>query len=271
MGSSRLVWEQSGCQLEHGDGPEVLAGLRDVRAVITDPPYGCLTACDISLPRQSKTGHEGRLRRSAEWEVEGEDLDTLLSRLIAAADGAVVDGWLHVFCADRWLSALAEKANAEPILRPRLRYRLPFVFAKTNPPPRIRCEQWQSGVELAAVFSIGRPRFRGNWPNWFAGPFEHASGRWHECQKSLELLEHLVERYTEPGDLVVDPFAGSGQVIRACLKLRRRCVAVELDEEICETARLAFTEGLAAARARYAARGGITPRSGQPGQLALDV
>lgn len=250
-----VVWERAGCQLVCGDGPDVLSGLRDVRAVIADPPYACLDAADIAKPASRRTGHGGRVRRNAVWEVDEAAWAALISRLMAAAAVAVTDGWVHVWCAAELLGQMRSHGEAHG-----LRYHCPFAFCKTNPVPRIRSEQWQSAVETAGVFSVGKARFTGNHPNWYCGPFEYPAGRWHETQKSLDLVRYLVERYTEPGDLVCDPCAGSANIITACLSLGRRCVAVELDPAICEVARIAFTAGIPAARRAFAARGGMKRR-----------
>lgn len=51
----------------------------------------------------------------------------------------------------------------------------------------------------------------------------------HPTQKPLALLEWLVRTYTHPGDLVLDPFSGSGTTALACLRTGRRCIAVERD------------------------------------------
>lgn len=58
----------------------------------------------------------------------------------------------------------------------------------------------------------------------------------HPTQKPLELVRGLVERFTEPGDLVFDPFGGSGTTARACKDLGRRCILVEQVERYCEIA-----------------------------------
>jgi DNA modification methylase len=44
----------------------------------------------------------------------------------------------------------------------------------------------------------------------------------HEWQKTLIDLEYLIEEVTDPGALVVDPFAGVRTVPAACRNLRRR-------------------------------------------------
>lgn len=55
-----------------------------------------------------------------------------------------------------------------------------------------------------------------------AGNYTH-----HPCQKPLALMRYLVRKLTRPGDLVIDPFAGSGSTPVACAIEGRRCLAVE--------------------------------------------
>ncbi len=49
----------------------------------------------------------------------------------------------------------------------------------------------------------------------------------HPTQKPLALYEYLVKTYTNAGDVVLDPCAGSGTAAIACLNLGRRCVCIE--------------------------------------------
>lgn len=56
----------------------------------------------------------------------------------------------------------------------------------------------------------------------------------HPTSKPVELVGRAISNSSNPGDLVWDPFCGSGTTIIACEKLNRRCFAVELDEEYCD-------------------------------------
>lgn len=67
----------------------------------------------------------------------------------------------------------------------------------------------------------------------FTNPL-HKGG--HPTQKPLALLEWLVLTYTRPGDLVCDPYFGSGTTAAACLKHGRRFVGFERDERYFEMA-----------------------------------
>jgi len=58
----------------------------------------------------------------------------------------------------------------------------------------------------------------------------------HPTQKPVALMRWIVDRWTEPGDLVFDPYMGSGPVARACADLGRRYIGVEIVEEYCQAA-----------------------------------
>ena len=59
----------------------------------------------------------------------------------------------------------------------------------------------------------------------------------HPCQKPLALVERIVRACTAPGELVVDPFLGSGTTALACARLGRRCVGIEVSARFCAMAR----------------------------------
>lgn len=51
----------------------------------------------------------------------------------------------------------------------------------------------------------------------------------HPTMKPVALFAYQIENSTKPGDLVLDPFGGSGTSVVACEQLGRRCATVELD------------------------------------------
>jgi site-specific DNA-methyltransferase (adenine-specific) len=69
------------------------------------------------------------------------------------------------------------------------------------------------------------------------------SGR-HLCEKPAGLIAHLVETMSRPGDLVLDPFAGSGVTADVCRRLDRSFVGVELDESWCASAVRRLDQGV---------------------------
>lgn len=58
----------------------------------------------------------------------------------------------------------------------------------------------------------------------------------HPCPIPYELARRIIIATTEPGDLVCDPFAGSGTVLKAAKDLGRRCIGFEMDPVYAEYA-----------------------------------
>lgn len=67
------------------------------------------------------------------------------------------------------------------------------------------------------------------------GTFKRRAG--HVCQTPDEVLERVVLACSNPGELVLDPFAGSGTTLVAAARLGRRYLGVEVSEETAELAR----------------------------------
>lgn len=60
--------------------------------------------------------------------------------------------------------------------------------------------------------------------------------RIHPSQKPVKLLKTLIEIFTDEGDTVIDPCAGSGSTGRACLELNRQFFGFEISKEFCKRA-----------------------------------
>ena len=67
---------------------------------------------------------------------------------------------------------------------------------------------------------------------WTFEPVLPGNGR-HPCEKPAGLIAHLVNTMSRPGDLVLDPFTGSGVTADVCRRLDRSFVGIELDESWC--------------------------------------
>lgn len=73
--------------------------------------------------------------------------------------------------------------------------------------------------------------------------FPPARKSWHPAPFPAELPRRLIELFSFPGDVILDPFAGSGTTLRAAAELGRLGIGVELRAEYCELAAAPAREG----------------------------
>lgn len=59
----------------------------------------------------------------------------------------------------------------------------------------------------------------------------------HPTQKPIKVLKRLIEIFTDEGDTVIDPVAGSGSTLRACMELNRNCYGFEIDKNFYKLAK----------------------------------
>lgn len=59
----------------------------------------------------------------------------------------------------------------------------------------------------------------------------------HSTQKPVKLLKRLISIYTDPGDVVIDPCAGSGSTLRAAYELGRNSYGFEIDRDMYKKAK----------------------------------
>lgn len=71
---------------------------------------------------------------------------------------------------------------------------------------------------------------------WHGAPRWHAEPPLHPTQKPVVLMRWLIENHTKSGDLVLDPYMGSGPVPRAAKDLGRKAIGIEIEERYCEIA-----------------------------------
>jgi len=78
------------------------------------------------------------------------------------------------------------------------------------------------------------PKFRNNGKmifNCIDWPRDNASEKIHPTQKPVKLLETLIEIFTDPGDVVIDPVAGSGSTLIAAENLGRKAHGFEIKKD----------------------------------------
>jgi site-specific DNA-methyltransferase (adenine-specific) len=214
--------------LYHGDSRELLASMPDlsVDAVITDPPYSDRTH---EMTRSNSNG----AKRHGNRVLSG----SFGFNSISAEDLAVVLGEAGRV-SRRWVVANVDYRHAfafHDSPPPGLRLLRIGVWVKTNPNPQISGDRPAQGWE--AIAYMHRDDLR---PTWTGGGraanfvLPNAQNHGHPTTKPIEMVGQFVRWFTNPGDTVLDPFAGSGTTLRAAVDNGRKAVGCELDERYCE-------------------------------------
>ena len=123
-------------------------------------------------------------------------------------------------------------------------YKTTGIWHKLNPMPRNMNLHFVNSTEAWIYFTYKKKTGTFNNGNKMIHDFietsvvsngEKKAGK-HPTQKPIALLEHFVKLLSNEGDLVVDPFMGSGSTGVVCKKLGRSFVGVEFDKEYYEIA-----------------------------------
>lgn len=90
--------------------------------------------------------------------------------------------------------------------------------------------------ESAFVLAKGFPR-KPDDPISDVQPWAYSGNRAHPTEKAVSILAPLIRSFSKPGDLVLDPFSGSGSTAVAAALNGRRYLGIELEERYCALAR----------------------------------
>ncbi len=202
-----------------------LLGDERCEAMWTDPPYG--------------VDYEGKTK--AALTIQGDragGLEALISAAFAAADTALSPGarlymahpagelsvtFANTFVAQGWKlrQTLVWVKDAFVLGRSDYHYRHePILYGHKPGEGRIGrgAKGWYGDHAQDSVLEVARPRH----------------SRDHPTMKPPELVERCVRNSTRRGDLVLDPFAGSGSTLVACESSGRAARLVELDPRYCD-------------------------------------
>jgi site-specific DNA-methyltransferase (adenine-specific) len=208
-----------GVEVWLGDCAEVLGSLREVDHVITDPPYETEAH---TLQR--------RARRGAGVNVEPlsfEPITAALREQVAQEITRVSNGWALLFCQAEAVAAWRDVLTAAGAI-----YKRSMVWIKPDGQPQYSGDRPGMGYEsiVAAWCGEGRSRWNGGGRH---GVFQCNKGEQertgHQTQKPQRLMRDLVALFTNVGDVVLDPFMGSGSTGVAAVRLGRGFIGIEQD------------------------------------------
>lgn len=235
---SRLIvpyYEDDSVTLYLGDCLDVIHELSaapefSIDAVVTDPPYASGTRHEAS---KSSSGAMQRAGRFSDRPLDLDQMTTTgfvwLLRAIARGTYAALGDGCSFLCFIDWrqwpnLVGAIETAN--------LRIQGMVVWDKGH---FGLGNGFRSQHELICHAAKGVPAMvdRGIG-NVLRHPRVEAVE--HPSPKPVALMEQLITAVTEPGELVLDPFAGSGTTLVAAKATGRRAIGIESDPAYCEVA-----------------------------------
>jgi len=223
-----------------GDCIQIMQSMPEgsVDAIITDPPY-----CSGGVSEASRTAAKAQGVKSAEaarsrfaWFV-GDNMGTaglvFLLRAMAFEAARVVkkSGSILVFCDWRMIPNITPAIESAG-----LRFQNIVVWDKGS----IGMGQgFRSQHEMILHFTNGKPEyFDKGTPNIISCRRVAAGGRHHQTQKPVELLQRLIRVVTKPGDIILDPFGGSGSLAVAASGIERNHICIEREQTFVDIANM---------------------------------
>ena len=211
-------------EFRYDNGLTYASSLEDgsVDLLLTDPPYGISNAytCETQVPRRlRRNGSDFIMPRGnfGEWDVLIEPREWT---------GVVlpkVGGWVVTFCAQAQIGEYTDILKSHKFSAVGT-----LVWQKTNPVPFNHRYKPINAWEALVVGKRPGTKFNGLVVhNVFKCKSPSPQQRIHPTQKPLSLIEEFVELFSDVGDLIFDPFAGSATTVLAGLSLGRRVVACE--------------------------------------------
>lgn len=207
-------------QLYQGDCLEVLKTLADesVNAVITDPPYG------IDYQSARRTDKSQWLPKIAN------DKHPFVWWLHDAYRITKPAGCLMCFC--RWD---VQEAFKQAIEWAGFKVESQIIWDKKVHGMGDLKKQFAPQHDVIWFATKGDFAFPGKRPQTIVGtPRVNPDSLIHPNEKPLELMKYLITSVTKKGDVVVDPFAGSGSTLLAAEQLGRDCIGIEISPDYCQ-------------------------------------
>lgn len=142
-----------------------------------------------------------------------------------------------VFCAFQQIQELVDQAQKYGF-----NHYYPLVFIKNTSPQVLKANMKIVGAtEYALVFYRDKlPKFNNDGRmvlNWFNWEQDNRYPKIHPTQKPVPVLKQLISIFTDYGDIVIDPVAGSGSTLRAAIELDRSAYGFEIQKDVVKLAK----------------------------------
>ena len=180
-----------------------------VDCIVTDIPYNECNRTDNGLRNLDKD----------KADIGIFDVAMLTENLCEKTKGSI-----YMFCGFNQVSTIRQVMSQKG-LSTRI-----VVWEKTNPSPMNGNNIWLSGIELCVFGKKSKATFNLHCKNTVLR-YPCGVNKIHPTQKPIELMRYIVNASTKEGDIVLDPFMGSGTTAIACIREKRNYIGFEKSEE----------------------------------------
>lgn len=223
--SDPVVFLDGRVTLHAGDCLDVLAGMeaKSVDCVCADPPYE-----KHMHVGKAETEHPRKIRNDGYVEMKTLDFESIepIRGAVAKQIVRICNGWALVFCTPEGIAPWRDAFEAAGG-----RYKRACFWHKPDSAPQFNGQGPAMAVEAFVAVWCGKGHSRWNgggkrnvWTYGTNAPFR--DGR-HPTEKPVDLIAALLADFTQPDDLVVDPFMGSGTTGVAAALTSRRFIGIE--------------------------------------------
>ena len=213
--ASNPAWYKDG---DNKNGESELAGTEFFDTDKDFRPAEFMHFCSQMLVKEPKNG-------VSDEELEGNKEDMAGSRKKSKAPCMII------FCAFEQLQYYIELGKRYGFM-----HYIPLVFRKN-----FSAQVLKANMKIVGCCEYGLVLYKDKLPkfnnqgnmimNCFDWPRDTTTPKIHPTQKPVPLLERLIEIFTDPGDVIIDPTAGSGSSLLAAAHLNRRAYGFEIKKD----------------------------------------
>ena len=194
--------------------------------IITDPPYNI--SQDNNFSTMKSANRKGV--DFGEWDKDF-DLTGWIKDYVKILNQ---NGSMIIFCSYRFISRIIEVLESNDLMVKDI-----LEWRKSNPMPRNVGRRYVQDTEFAiwavkkgARWVFNKPKNESYLRAQFIAPVVSGKERTiHSTQKSLFVMEKIIQIHTNKDETILDPFMGSGTTGEAALKNGRNFIGIELDDK----------------------------------------
>lgn len=217
-------------ELKQGDCLELIKQIADssIDLVVTDPPYRCISGGNKSTKWISGYGSSVLHKNDGKiFDNNGISFESWLPEVYRVLkDGS------HFYC-------MTNVLNLEKLLTASRQVGFYLHNVLVWEKNTANANRWyMKNCEFTLFFKKGRAKTINDPSSKMVHQFKNPVGnKLHPTEKPVELMEFYVKNSSNEGDLVLDPFFGSGSTAVACANTNRNFIGFELDEKYFEIAK----------------------------------